>query len=271
MTPKIDPNAAEAFREQGFYQAPKLIPDDLLDAAVSHMDDVIAGRYESDPNVPYHFLRSVDPGPPGNELIKINNAHSIDSTLLRLISHPSIGAWASALLGGAERVQVWHTQLLFKPNGGSSKGNIGIHQDFNYWQRYFESTDGILTAWMALSNVSVESGAMRFVPGSHRWPIIDPGNFSEQDQEKARAGIKVPKGETWSEYPAAMPRGAVSFHHPITFHGSGPNTSDQPRRSIALHLCTEKSRVYAENPYVSAETLKSPEENPIIKRGDKNV
>ena len=33
-----------------------------------------------------------------------------------------------------------------------------------------------------------------------------------------------------------MRAGQVSFHHPLTFHGSGPNTSDRMRRSLAVHF-----------------------------------
>ena len=33
-----------------------------------------------------------------------------------------------------------------------------------------------------------------------------------------------------------MQAGQVSFHHPLTFHGSGPNTSDRLRRSLAIHF-----------------------------------
>lgn len=33
-----------------------------------------------------------------------------------------------------------------------------------------------------------------------------------------------------------MAAGQVSFHHPLTFHGSGANTSDRMRRSLAIHF-----------------------------------
>jgi ectoine hydroxylase-related dioxygenase (phytanoyl-CoA dioxygenase family) len=33
-----------------------------------------------------------------------------------------------------------------------------------------------------------------------------------------------------------MSAGQVNFHHPLTFHGSGPNTSDRLRRSLAIHF-----------------------------------
>ena len=33
-----------------------------------------------------------------------------------------------------------------------------------------------------------------------------------------------------------IPKGHMSFHHCRTYHGSGPNRSDRPRRAVSLHL-----------------------------------
>ena len=82
---------------------------------------------------------------------------------------------------------------------------------------------------------------MRFVRGSHQWGLLESNHFFEQDLAAQRDGMPVPEGETWEEAQALIPAGAVSFHHRRTLHGSGPNTSDTARRSIALHLRTERA------------------------------
>ncbi|MBT6146360.1 MAG: hypothetical protein HOH74_13060, partial [Gemmatimonadetes bacterium] len=43
-------------------------------------------------------------------------------------------------------------------------------------------------------------------------------------------------GAPVTKSPALMQRGQVSFHNCRTIHGSAQNTSNDPRRSIALHL-----------------------------------
>ena len=61
-----------------------------------------------------------------------------------------------------------------------------------------------------------------------------------------------------------MPAGAASFHHPLTLHGSGANHAAEPRRAIAVHYVSERARVVADNPYVSAATLAHQWENPLV-------
>ena len=36
-------------------------------------------------------------------------------------------------------------------------------------------------------------------------------------------------------------KGHVHFHHSLTWHGSGANVSNRPRRAIALHFMTEET------------------------------
>jgi ectoine hydroxylase-related dioxygenase (phytanoyl-CoA dioxygenase family) len=36
--------------------------------------------------------------------------------------------------------------------------------------------------------------------------------------------------------PITIPRGHMNFHHCRTYHGSGANVTDRPRRAISLHL-----------------------------------
>lgn len=45
----------------------------------------------------------------------------------------------------------------------------------------------------------------------------------------------------WEEVEAVLPAGGVSGYDKGTLHGSGPNSSDGPRRSFAIHMRTEES------------------------------
>lgn len=249
----------ELFRTQGFLQGPVFLTVAEVAAACRGMDRVIAGDYRSG-RPPQH--RGVAPGTATTGLIKINNSHVCDEDLFAVVAHGEVGRWAALLLG-ARRLHVWHTQLLYKPVGGDPGAGIGFHQDWKYWQ-FFDRLEGVITAWVALSDITVAGGAMRFVPGSQRWGLIDPGNFGEKDEARAIAALPLPEGERWREHAAVMPAGAASFHHPLTLHGSGANHASAPRRAIAVHYVSERARVVAENPYVSEETLARQWENPLV-------
>jgi ectoine hydroxylase-related dioxygenase (phytanoyl-CoA dioxygenase family) len=235
MTPATLASAREAFERDGFCFAPPSLPRALLDRVVPHMDAVLAGEYETGV-APYRRFWEPADGP--DRLRKVDDAHWADDTIRELVTHPAIGEWAAAVTG-AEMVQLWSCQLLVKPPRVASGANVGWHQDLPYWKRWFE--DGVLVAWVAVSDVTAEAGPVRFVRGSHRWGALAGGNFFESgDIDALRRVLPVPAGAAWDEVPAVLAPGAFSLHHNLVLHGSGPNMSLLPRRSFAIHLRTER-------------------------------
>lgn len=230
--------AMRDFDRDGFYVVPgPVLPPDLIQRVIPRMQAVMDGEYETGVAP---LSRLWKPGDSPTAIRKIDDAHLSDRTILELVSHPSIGAWAAAVTG-ASRVQVWATQLLYKPPAGAAKGNVGWHQDYQYWQ-YWQPSSEVFTAWVAVGDVSDDLGPMRFVRGSHQWGLLNGGDFFVQDLEAQRAVLKkAGPGAAWDEVSGALPSGGVSFHHRLTIHGSGPNLSDRPRRSFAIHLRTERS------------------------------
>lgn len=227
--------ARTQFHRDGYCFTPPIIPAELIERVILHMDAVIAGEYET--GTPPHG-RGWHPGDDPQRIRKIDQSHLADRTIFELVTYPEIGRWAAALFE-AQRVQLWATQLLYKPPGGQVTGNVGWHQDKQYWP-YWEGE--VFTAWIAVSDVTGDAGPMRFVRGSHRWGLIEGGNFFDHDHQTQRKAIRTPAGETWEETAAILPAGAVSFHQCYTYHASGPNTSSGPRQSFALHLRTENAR-----------------------------
>jgi ectoine hydroxylase-related dioxygenase (phytanoyl-CoA dioxygenase family) len=208
-----------------------LVDPSTLNAAQEAMNAVRDGHFDT--GVP----PSGHPGYDPTKLCKINDAHLASHALHTLVTDPAVAQLAAAVTG-ARRIQVWATQLLIKPPATAAAGHVGWHQDRQYW-RYWAQPQGLFTIWMALSDVDADCGPMRFVRGSHRWGLLNQGNFFGGDQQALRDGIDMPEGESWEEVSALMPAGGVSFHHCLTFHGSEANRSDRPRCSVAVHLRTE--------------------------------
>jgi len=258
----LSPHASRAQYEQdGFTILPPFLTHEQLDALRVHMHRVMDGIVDR----PGHYQPAWKKGDNPTVIRKIDQSHVVDATIHDMISHPQLGRWAHELTG-ANFVQVWATQLLYKPPGGADKGNVGWHQDQDYWTSWWGKTSNIFTAWVAISDVRAESGPMRFVKKSHLWGHRNQGDFFGQELEKIKSGINIPEGEKWEEIPALMPAGACSFHHRWTIHGSGPNLSEHPRMSFAIHLRTEDSKP-AEKHYYN-EHLDDPIVCPVIWRGD---
>ena len=231
-----------AYEQEGYHiGAEPVLPAAIIAGALAGMDEVRAGRYDTGvPPQPSVWKPGDDP----NKLCKIEMPQLANRAIWDLVSHPSLGELAAALTG-AQWVQVWWVQLLYKPPMPSGQvpvaNNVGWHQDRYYWQ-VWEPESELFTAWVALDEVKPESGPMRFVRGSHRWGFIGQSDFFGQDLEGQRQALPIPAGQEWQETQVLLPAGGASFHHCLTLHGSGPNLSTKPRRSFAIHLRTEKSR-----------------------------
>lgn len=231
-----------SYENEGFYIGEEpVLPAEVVAGALAGMDEVRAGRYDTGtPPQPSVWK----PGDDLHKLCKIEMPQIANRAIWNLVSHQALGKLA-AMLTGAERVQVWWVQLLYKPPMPTAQApvsnNVGWHQDRYYWQ-VWEPDSELFTAWVALDEVRAESGPMRFVRGSHRWGFIEQSDFFGQDLEGQRQALPIPPGQEWNEAQVLLPAGGASFHHCLTLHGSGPNLATKPRRSFAIHMRTEKSR-----------------------------
>lgn len=234
-------DATAFYQENGYYlhTDPVLSPEAIA-STLCGMEMVRDGYYET--GIPPED----SPWKPGNDprtLCKIEMAQQCNRAIMAAVMNPALGELA-AQITGASMIQAWWLQLLIKPPvapEGDFKTNVGWHQDFQYWDCWEEGSE-VFTAWLALSDVTEEAGAMHFVPGSHTWGLLGQGDFYAQDLSAQAHGIRIPEGKVWEEVSGALPPGGVSFHHRLTLHGSGPNCSGAPRYSLAIHLLTERSR-----------------------------
>jgi ectoine hydroxylase-related dioxygenase (phytanoyl-CoA dioxygenase family) len=252
--------ARKFYEENGFIVFDNPIVDrNLVRRACEGMDKVRAGEYDT--GKPPE-KSSWNPGDDPARLCKMEAPQQANYAIRELIASSGIGEHVAAVTG-AEMVQVWWVQLLYKPSSdGSAPTQIGWHQDWNYWTGTWEEGSELLTAWFALSDVGEDSGPMRFVPGSHKWGFMEGSDFYGQDT--SRENLKVPPGQSWTEVPAVMGAGCMSLHHKLTLHASSHNTSGEPRRSFALHLRTEKSRPLNGGRARLARLLDDPQLSPII-------
>lgn len=232
------------FNESGYWVSPKIFSDEQLGQVIEAQEKIYRGQFETGREPICNWIEGKD-NP--RSLRKTDNSHWSDMTLRALVLDPTIGNIAAKLMH-ADTIRLWHDQLLYKPGRGPGKetANVGWHQDYTYWQCCQEPS--LITAWVAFTDVDLSNGCMQVVPRSHKWGLVNVNNFFEQNLEKQQQEMIVPENEKFMTVPLAMKAGQVSFHHALTIHGSGPNSTDMPRRSIAVHLMTGDTR-YQSHPH----------------------
>ncbi len=223
-------DARSRYAREGYWVAPVLFDAQEVARFRDAGQRVVDGNYggERPPTLSLPF----DPTP--HQLRKIDNAWWADTDLAALVTDARLGEIAAALLAAAS-VRLWQDQLLWKPpsGGGESTTTIGWHQDWASWNTV-ASHGAFVTAWVAFDDVDDENGAMQMIPGSHHWGLIEgASNFFGTDRA---AQLDALGDRAVVPTSVVMRAGQVSFHHPLTFHGSGENVSDRMRRSLAIHF-----------------------------------
>lgn len=161
-----------------------------------------------------------------------SNAQLLLPFVNRVARTPELLDRVESILG--PNLLLWSAEFFIKQ--ARTDKIVSWHQDLTYWG--LGETNEELTAWVALSDVSGESGCMRFIPGSHHQEILphrdtfDPSNLLSRGQEVA---VDVDEGEAVN---VVLRPGQVSFHHGRIFHASGPNISDHDRVGLVFRFLT---------------------------------
>jgi phytanoyl-CoA hydroxylase len=170
-------------------------------------------------------------------LRKLDNPHHHRDAVRRIAAHPPLVELVESLIGPG--VSVYFSQIFFKPPEGG--GPKPAHQD-NF---YFGPNDleGVVTAWIALDDSTLENGCLYFGEGTQHGPVY--GHVAPADEPY---NLQLPAEilQRQPMMPAPVMRGGVSFHHGNTFHQSGPNRSTRGRRACALHYVN--AHTFFENP-----------------------
>ena len=144
-----------------------------------------------------------------------------------LIRNPRLIDAASKVLG--PDLMVWSSGLFIKD--ANSPKIVSWHQDLTYWG--LDDAEEV-TCWVALSESSMASGCMRFVPGSHKMRLVphrdtfDENNLLTRGQEVA---VEVDDSDAVD---VTLDTGQASMHHGHLFHASGPNTTKDRRIGAAI-------------------------------------
>ena len=144
---------------------------------------------------------------------------------------PAILDPVRAILG--PNLMVWGANLFIKE--AHTPDFVSWHQDLTYWDL---SDVSEVSAWVALSPATVQSGCMRFMPGTHLQDIVaHRDTFAESNMLSRGQELAVDIDESQAVDIELAP-GQMSLHHGRIFHGSHANQSDDRRIGLAIRYIT---------------------------------
>jgi hypothetical protein len=107
---------------------------------------------------------------------------------------------------------------------------VSWHQDHAYFGL---KPPTIITAWLALNEVTRHNGCMRVIPGSHELGSHKHVETFDKDNLLSRGQALADVDESTAVDIVLKP-GEFSLHHGHLFHSSEPNTSDDRRIGFAM-------------------------------------
>ena len=139
-------------------------------------------------------------------------------------------------------LKLYYDQVFAKPPYAPANR---YHQDSVFWG--FFASNSQITCQLMLDDSTEENGCIRFIPGSHEFGLVDWDHLPYMLTPDVLA----------NETPVPLAAGDATFHHSLTLHCSGPNTTASRRRGWSIH-------------YVSAQTryIGTPEETEKVKKLD---
>lgn len=160
---------------------------------------------------------------------------SIAHTWLAFCAEPAILDRVESLIG--PDIILWGSQVFCKP--AATGMEVPWHQDGEYWPIRPLATCSV---WVAIDDVSIDNGAMRYIPGSHRAQRLFPHIVSERS-DLALNRVLDPNcyDETTAAYDE-LTAGQLSLHDVYLIHGSAANTSGKRRAGFAIRYMPATSQ-----------------------------
>lgn len=145
----------------------------------------------------------------------------------RMVHHPAVLDAVEDLIG--PDILVYHSTTWIKEP--ETPSYVLWHQDGKY---FFLEPHLHVTAWVALSDSTVDSGCVHVLPGSHRW-----GDFEHRDDlgewNMIKRGQGIPdRFDDETGIPLELKAGEMSLHHTDLVHCSRGNGGANRRIGLGI-------------------------------------
>lgn len=199
-------------------------------------DSVANGTFEEKVLATYaqglDYFQPLDISLPGGDIAADTPFHA-GPAAFALLTAPALLDAVEALIGPEITSNPIQHVRIKPPAAGLDPREIRAHITATDWHQdravTLEDADEtrMVTAWVAVTDATVENGCLQVIPESHRGAML-PHCPNPQ--------VGIPERLLAGATPAPLPvrSGGVVFFHPLTIHGSLANRSDHIRWSFDL-------------------------------------
>jgi len=229
----------QQFKIDGYLLIPGLVNVDLLEQLRNLTETHLAQRikpYELEAEVKYPGAPNSIEAVGGDTIRRLSQAFDRNALLSALAKMPEIAEAIHQILG-CKRLYLnpnHHNCVMTKLPDYSSE--TLWHRDTRYWN--FDNKY-LINAWTALGDELEENGAMKVLPGSHRWDVqedaLDEAQFLKLDHPYNLDRLATQRVVT-------LNAGDVLLFSAHCFHAAGKNQTDQPKFSAVFTYHGENTK-----------------------------
>jgi len=226
------------YREQGFLAQPGLLAQDELSSLQAAAEELVT-RYEGmaelvgdDQKNGVHYVKESN-----GAVRSLFAIHQRIEAFRQAIRLPKIAGPLKQIFDND--AYVFHSKVNVKDG---FEGTVWLwHQDYGYWQ-YDGVNDRMASVLIMLDKTTLHGGCLLFVPGSHKWGVLEHQSDEETTSYKQWCAIKSALQERIRDDSVYVPivgePGDVFFFDCNILHGSGHNMSPASRKSL-IFACAD--------------------------------
>jgi len=221
----------QQFKIDGFLVLPTLLSDaqtqEIRDLSQQHLQQRIK-PFELEAELKYPGAPNSKYSAGGSTIRRLQNAYNRAKIFQACATDAHIVGAIKHILG---EEQLWlnpnhHNCVMTKQARYSSE--TLWHRDTRYWNF---SDKYLINAWFALGDELESNGAMKILPGSHRWDVredaLDKDQFLKLNHPDNEVRLKTART-------VALHRGDVLLFSAHCFHAAGKNVSEQTKFSMVF-------------------------------------
>ena len=219
------------FKSNGFAIAENIFQPEIIQTWIEEFDKIVIQLKESgeDLNARWgsHLTKDIEPN--NSEVIHTHNVQSFSALMLSMVQNKELLDLVESLIG--PDIILHHTKLFLKPpNTGAA---FPLHQDWSYFPT---ENNSMIAAVLHLSRSTEEMGCLRIIPESQKL-----GKKKNTNGHTRNPAIHK-KHDLINADPIIASLGDLVFFHSCALHGSMPNISDKPRKTILLQFYSGKDK-----------------------------